>query len=114
MPHGLLRLNHDLGIGCHLLCPCGSDAVGRWIGDGGPCSGLESSSAKRALLGHDPAAYPTRTLARGFIFPFTWRPSSFVLWRRLTCTPPHPGIFISSFSFCPTIAPLRLSNVGYS
>lgn len=35
--HGDSRLNHGPGIGCHLFCSCGSDAVGRWIGDGGPC-----------------------------------------------------------------------------
>lgn len=111
-PRRFSRLNHGPRIGCRLLYSCGSDAVGRWLVMVAP------AQTWNPLRPIDPFSATIRQsirLVSSFSGPFCCPHGASP--RRLvaaTCAPSHPGFSFCLISLCLTIAPLRLSNVGYS
>lgn len=112
-PRRFLRLNHGPGIGCQLLYSCGSDAVGRWLVMVAP------AQTWNPLRPIDPFSATIRQsirLVSSFSGPFCCPHGAPVLgacWR-LPALHSTPGFPFCLISLCLTIAPLRLSNVGYS
>jgi hypothetical protein len=110
---GFLRLHHGLGIGCRLLYPCGSDAVGRWLVMVAP------AQTWNPLRPSDPFSATIRQstrLAHSFRahLAVSMAPALLRALVATACTPSHPGFPFVYLLMSLTIAPLRLSNVGYS